>query len=226
MTEWLQFSLLDMTSYDRLSWFNLIEGYYQIYTVLPFIAATLTLLLLWLILGKTRHAPHYALILLAVCWGWCGWVFQMQYHASLNWAGIAFGWVFVIQAGLLLLAALLGKTLTWRTPGSWQFIVGLSVVILGTVLYPATGLLESRTLKQLEWFAAMPAPTTLATLGVLMLLIQPIRLGLLIIPLLWSLISAAFAWTLGLLEVYFTGLALLALVIHWLPVHDHQQNRD
>lgn len=217
MFNWLQFSLLDMTPYDRQTWFRLVESYNEAYGIFPLASLLLAALLLWLLLRPIKHAPRFALILLAACWGWCGWVFQMQYHASLNWAGAYFGWLFVIQTGLLLLAAVFSKTLAWREFTSWQAKLGLLVLSLGLLLQPLSGLLESRTIEQLEWFGLIPAPTTLATLGILMLLNHWIRIGLLIIPIVWSLISAAFAWKLGLLEVWFTSFALLALILHWLP---------
>jgi len=77
--------------------------------------------------------------------------------------------------------------------------------------YPLSGLIEERSVAQLEWLPLLPAPLTLLTFAVLIGLKTKWRHVLIIIPVGWALISAAFAATLGLLEVYF----LIAAIIIW-----------
>jgi len=56
-----------------------------------------------------------------------------------------------------------------------------------------TGLLAGRSLLQSEYFGVAPDPTATATLGVLLLGRRPSPL-LMVIPLLWCVVSGAFAW--------------------------------
>jgi len=59
----------------------------------------------------------------------------------------------------------------------------------------------------------MPTPTTLATIGVGMLLAGRWLSVLLLIPVLWALVSAAFTLKLDLFEPYVIAVALIALVV-------------
>ena len=141
MSDWLQFSLLDMTPYDRLGWFWLIENYQQSYLYLPLLHIVLLTLLL---LRPVPHAPRWALALLAINWLWCGGMFQMQYHATVNWAAPHMGWVFILQGGLLALVAVFAKTLTWRQLGDHASWPGLLALLLA-LFYPLTGWFEGRS---------------------------------------------------------------------------------
>ena len=210
MPEWLQFSILDMTPYNRQGWFGLIETYLQDYPYIALCSLVFCALLAFLTLRPPpfSQAPRLVLGLLAFSWFWCGAVFQMQYHATLNWAAPQFAWIFLAQTALLALAAIFGKTLSWPQPstvrGHWPSLLILTLALI----YPAVGFLEGRVYGQLEWFGLMPTPTTLATLGFILILSGTWRWVLLPIPVLWALISSAFTLKLDLYEPYIFGLAL------------------
>ena len=209
MPGWLKFSPLDMTPYDQQGWFWLIENYQQSYLYLP---PLFIVLLVLLVLRPVPHAPRWTLGLLAIGWLWCGGMFQMQYHASMNWAAPQFGWVFIVQGGLLALVALVGKRLSWHKPferASWP---GLALLLLA-LFYPLLGWFEGRTFLQWEWLGLMPAPLTVATLGVLIMCVGWWRWVLIPIPLLWMLVSAAFTLKLDLLEPYVAVVVLLVLLV-------------
>ncbi|MEZ5534448.1 MAG: DUF6064 family protein [Thiolinea sp.] len=215
MSELLQFSLLDMTPYDRASWFNLIEGYHQAIWPLQLLVLLLMLGLSVIMPQRVAHAAtgHAAtrltLAFLGLGWLWCGGVFQLQYYAGLNWAAPFFGIIFILQGGLLLILAILRRTAAWVSLQSWRGRLGLIMLLVGLFVYPLIGLAEGRTLQQLEIFPLLPAPLTLVTLALLLMLNTLWRYALVVIPVFWALISAAFAWTLGLTEVYFMAGALL-----------------
>lgn len=217
--ELLQFSLLDMTPYNKQSWFSLIGSYNQ--AIWPYsLLALLFMVAIPLLLFKhdkagvsSSHSVRLVLILLGQCWLWCGVVFHWQHFANLNWAAPWFGWLFIVQGVLLISSGVLIKHGQWVQQLSPRFVLALITLLAGLLVYPLSGFLESRTLLQLEWFALMPAPITLVTFASLILLKTRWQHLLAIIPLLWAVISAAFATTLGLLEFYFmTGAILLYLV--------------
>lgn len=210
MPDWLQFSLLDMTPYDRLGWLWLVENYQQNYLYLPLLHIVLLAVLL---LRPVPHAPRWTLVLLAVNWFWCGGMFQLQYHATVNWAAPQIGWAFIVQGGLLMLGAIFGKTLSWRSLSNSASWPGL-LVLLAALFYPLLCWFEGRDFLQWEWFGLMPAPLTFATLGVLMLCVGWWRWALVPIPLVWVVVSAAFTLKLGLLEPYLSGLILLTFLLY------------
>ena len=136
----------------------------------------------------------------------------MQYHASMNWAAPQFGWAFIVQGGLLALVALVGKRLSWHKPFEGVSWPGL-VLLLLALFYPLLGWFEGRTFLQWEWLGLMPAPLTVATLGVLLLCVGWLRWLLILIPLLWTLVSAAFTLKLELLEPYVAAVILFVLIV-------------
>jgi hypothetical protein len=219
MSELLQFSLLDMTPYDRQSWFNLVGDYNQAIGWTYPIALLLTLVLLGLLFRPPKtvgvsQSVRWVLALLGASWLWCGLVFHAQYFSDLNWAASWFGWAFVLQGVLLLLAAIFIKAASWVSLSSKRGRLAIILLLTGLVVYPLSGLLEGRTLMQLEWFPILPAPVTLVSFALLILLGSQWRHALVLIPILWAVVSAAFATTLGLLEFYFMVLGNAFWVVH------------
>ena len=220
MTELLQFSLLDMTPYDRQSWFYLLGDYNQAFWWAYPVSLLLTLPLLRLLfLPAIKFSPYQSarlvLALLGASWLWCGAVFHMQYFADLNWAAPWFAWGFVLQAGLLLLAAVFMKSASWISFTSSRGRLAMFLLAMGLVVYPLSGLLEGRSFVQLEWFPLLPAPVTLVSFALIILLKSRWRHGLVVIPVLWSVVSAAFATTLGLFEFYFMVGAIVLWLLHF-----------
>ena len=218
--ELLQFSLLDMTPYDQRSWFNLVAGYLQ--AIWPFnLLALLFSLAVPALMFKYKAlnisesvSLRLVLAMLGLAWLWCGAVFHWQFFANLNWAAPWFGWVFIVEGGLLVLTALLLKQSAWIPLFSARSILAIVLLIAGIIVYPLSGLLEGRTWIQLEWFPLLPASVTLVTFAVLMMLNTRWRHALVIIPLLWGIVSAAFATTLDLLEFYFITGAIIFWLMH------------
>ena len=221
MSQLLQFSLLDMTPYDRQSWFYLVGDYNQAIWLAYPVALLLTLAMLWLLFQPTKRVSdhqsvHWVLALLGAAWIWTGAIFHTQYFADLNWAAPWFGWAFVAQGCLLLLAAILMKSASWVPLSSLRGRLAQFLLLLGLVIYPLSSLSEGRTFMQLEWFPLLPAPVTLVSFALLMLLTTRWRHALVVIPILWGVVSAAFATTLGLLEFYFMAGAIVLWVMHLL----------
>ena len=220
MLELLQFSLLDMTPYDKQSWFNLLGDYnLAIWWAYPF-ALLCTLALLSLLLRPTRLVSHHAsvrwvLALFGTSWLWTGAVFHMKYFAELNWAAPWFAWIFILQGILLLLTAIFLKSATWVSFSSLRGRLGVFLLLMGLLVYPLSGLFEGRSFAQIEWFPLLPTPVTLVGFALVILLRSRWRHGLVVIPTLWAVVSGAFATTLGLLEFYFIVGAFIVWLAHY-----------
>jgi len=212
MFESLQFSIVDMTPYSRPIYFDMIGLYNKAVWPMHVLAMILMFWLLLISIRPGQHRVSSAFWILGAAWLWTGWIFHMQYYSSINWAGVAFGYLFLIQGGLLLALACIPVTPVWNVSKKWPVLAGRLLLILAIVAYPLTGLLEQRTLIQLDMFAMTPTPTLMATLAFLLLLEGRIKYALVVIPLLWAFISASFAWTIQLLEVY----AILLVMFVWL----------
>ncbi len=221
MFELLQFSLLDMTPYNRQSWFNLVGEYNQSLWFIYPIAIVITLLLLSLLFKSSdkvseNKSVRWAFVILGVAWIWNGAVFHLQYFANLNWAAPWFGGMFLAQGCLILLIAFFMKSALWVSFASVRGRLAIFLLFIGLLVYPLSQLLEDRSFSQVEWFPLLPTPVLLVTIALVILLSSRWRYALVIIPILWGIISAAFALSLGLLEFYFIAGALLICLLHFL----------
>ena len=133
-------------------------------------------------------------LLLAVHWAWAGIGYHFTFFAPVNPAAGLFGALFLIEAVLLGWAAF-GRgpiQYTWaRTP---RHVVGASLAGFA-LLYPALAMMFVQPYPRTPTFG-VPCPTTLFTIGLLMMSAPP-RWRFAIIPLLWTLIGGSAAVFLG-----------------------------
>jgi len=229
MLDLLEFSLLDMTPYNRQSWFNLVGEYNQSFKLLFPVAIIVTPLLLGLLFKSNSKFDEYksvrwVLAILGFAWVWSGAVFHIQYFANLNWAAPWFGGLFIIYGCLLLLTSYFMKSASWVPFTSVRGRMALILLFLGMLIFPLSQLFEGRSYLQLEWFPLLPTPVLLITFAVVILLNSQWRHVLAIIPILWGIVSAAFAMSLGLLEIYFIAGVLLIWFFHVLLSFFSNQN--
>jgi len=174
------------------------------------------------ILARRPSAPRWTLGVLALLWLWIGIVYHGIFFRPINPAAVGFAGLFVVQAMLLAWAA--------RAPGeiaislSWRGVVGSALVVYGLVIYPLVGRLAGHHYPAAPTFG-LPCPTTLFTVGVL-LWVRPLRPGLLVIPVLWSLIALTAALRLGVYEDSGLGVAAVAGVVAIIVALSRRRKED
>ena len=177
---------------------------------------------IFLVFVCRRGYTRLALLMLAMAWFVSGALFHYVYFSALVWAAHWFAYGFFIQAGLLIVAALIPDKTHQSDSRGAQTIepagnqrVGIVVLVLALALFPLLGIIRNNIPLQAEVFAVMPDPTCLATFGVLLYRMR-LSWWLLIIPILWSLISATISYVLGLYSGFlllFMGCATAALAL-------------
>jgi len=218
MTEWWTYRLSSFLLFSPRTWFRLHELYNAEIWPAQIVGILFGLAIVVLARrGGVRSGPVVA-VLLAACWLWVGWAFHFRRYATINFAATWFAAAFAVEALLLVvLGAARGRLAfaanSWRHPGIW-------LVAFALIVQPLVGLLAGRSLLQSEYFGVAPDPTATATLGVLLLARRPSPL-LMVIPLLWCLVSGAFAWmmrTPDMLVMPIVALVTLAVAIaRWPP---------
>jgi hypothetical protein len=157
-----------------------------------------------LALGPVSGGSRLIAAFLAVAWAWIGVVYHLMHFATIDFAGPAYGAFFVLQ-GLLF-----GWTGTIRGKVAFRFRAdpfgwtGLSFIVYAMAVHPLIEWLAGHGWPSAPLFGVSPGPTTIFTMGLLLLTEARTPLHLVIIPVLWSLMGGAGAWLLDLPQ----GLAL------------------
>ena len=163
-------------------------------------AAVFTLALL---LRRERLTLLFAL--LAVLWLWMGVVYHLIFFSEINPAGQLFGIAFMAQA-VLLLSADRSTSTEQGTPVA----LGAGKVLIAYALfgYPLIGYLVGQRYPHVVTLG-LPCPTTIFTIGVLLVALRRPPAWLLAIPIAWAFIGTFAATSLGMPQDY--GLAIAGL---------------
>jgi hypothetical protein len=196
VTEWWTYRLDSFLLFSARTYQRLIETYNA--DVWPLQMVTLLCgvgLLLWLGRPHSPRRDRVVFVLLALAWWWLAWGFLHQRFAAINWSADHAAVLFAVQGAALLWVALARRGMVRRRQLSPTDPIAITLIVLGAIVYPFIAPMLGRPWQQAEVFALMPDPTVIATLGFL-LLAEPPRRALLVVPVLWCLFSGAMLWAL------------------------------
>jgi hypothetical protein len=164
------------------------------------------LALLMVMIG--RSADRATTLLLAVHWAWSAVAYHLVFFADINPAAVAFAIGFLVQAAILAIAVANPPSFSWR----WRTRNAAGAVLaVYSLIYPLLTLLAGHSYPRMPTFG-VPCPTTLYTIGIL-LMSAHVRRSLLAIPLAWSIIGGSAALLLGMTPDYALLLAGLTVLI-------------
>lgn len=145
-----------------------------------------------------RKAGQFALGFTALFWLLTGIGYHVLFFAKINPAAYLFGAIFVVQAVLLAGVALRLRAGSGHrsTPA---VVVGLTALAYGLVVYPILSLID-HGYPACPLFGVTPCPTTIFTVGLLLVLRAPRYL--LVVPVLWSVVGGSAAVLLSVPEDY------------------------
>jgi hypothetical protein len=150
--------------------------------------------------------------LLAVLWLWMAFAYHIAFFASVNPMAVAFGAAFALQGALFAWYALRSPAEPVRTHSGAAGHLGVVLVAYALFVYPALGYMFGHRYPAAPTFGA-PCPTTIFTLGIIVWWGRSIPLGLLAIPLAWSIVATSAAANLGMREDYGLPIAAIATVV-------------
>lgn len=147
-----------------------------------------------------------AMALAGLGWIGCGYLFLVRYYGPINWPATALGWAFVVQGFLLLIlkGRVLPAPMAWPTAVAWWLVV---------IMLPWLSVLQTGDMRALALFGLAPGMTVAASVLLFAAQPAPFRWLFLLLPLAWSLFSAATYWA---IETYWLmGYPAAALVLSW-----------
>ena len=176
-----------------------------------FLAAFLCLGLLVACLTRNGARGRIVLFLLAGLWIWNGLVYHIGYFSAINPVARFFGAFFVLQ-GLLLVWAGARSHSNFAALKGWRGGVGLAMMMYAVAIYPILGWLSGHGYPFTPVLGAAPCPTTIFTLGLLLMAEPPVPRQLFVIPLLWAVVGTSAAFGLGMREDIGLGIAALTML--------------
>jgi hypothetical protein len=178
----------DFLMFSARSWARLLDAWNGALWPWQWALAAAALGLVALAAARPHHSHRAIALLLAAAWAWIAWAFHWERFADINSGARWFAAAFALQAGLL---AVLGTRAAGTPPAPALRHTGLALAVIAVVLYPLAAPATGRGWAQAEFALAMPDPTALFTVGLLLATPQRHRRWLLAIPLL----ALAAGWT-------------------------------
>ncbi len=152
------------------------------------------------VIWKKGTSDRVVIRILAIFWLWIGVLYHLIFFSTINQAAVLFGSVFIVQAVLFLVVDVSRRELDIGFGWDAYRIVGTILIVYALAGYPLVGAALDHGYPYAPMFGVAPCPTTIFTFGILLWARRRVPGWLLVIPLLWSLLSAAAALKLGIRE--------------------------
>lgn len=198
--------------FTQEQFFQVFAAYNAAVWPLPIAASLLGLAALGLLFWRTRVATALISAILALMWLVNGVGYHWSFFAGINPAARLFGAIFVLQALLLAGAPLLFPQFRIAAARDVPTVVGVALGLFALVIYPLLGRLFGHAYPAVPVFGIAPCPTTIFTIGLLLLGDWRTARWLLVIPALWGVVGGSAAVLLGVPQDYGLIAALLAAV--------------
>jgi hypothetical protein len=158
-------------------------------------------------------ASRLNLAILALMWALNGIGYQFLFFSTINPAAHVFAGFFTLEAILFAACSVAAKELRFEIGRDFRSFTGLAAIHYAMLIYPILGIQLGHGLMAGPMFGVAPCPTTIFTIGMLLLMRGRWVVWLSIIPLLWSLVGLAAALQLCIHEDLGLPVAGLSLVL-------------
>jgi hypothetical protein len=169
------------------------------------------LLALGLLMRPSRSSASVIAALLALFWAINGVGYHWAWFATINPMAQAFAALFVLQALLLAAASWMAPGLRFEIRPDARSALGLALMAYAMLVYPLIGMLFGHSWPAVPVFGVAPCPTTIFTIGMLLLAPWTVARWLLAVPLVWSVIGGSAAMLLSVPQDY--GLVVAGLIV-------------
>lgn len=214
MSEWWTYTLSDFLMFSAHTYYRLFELYNREIWPAQIVAVGLGIVALLCLQRAGARQGRVVAAILAACWLWVAWAFQMERYATIHWAARHFALGFAIEALLLIWIGVIRGQLLFGQSAKAIRLAGFYLFLFALAVQPLIGPAIGRPWLQAEIFGIAPDPTVVATLAILLPVSGRMRWRLLWIPIIWCVISGATLWAMGSADALLMPLiALLALLL-------------
>lgn len=183
--------------------FAVFAGYNAAIWPMQIVAYLAGLLIVVVLRHPSRSSDMVIMSALAAMWAVNGIGYHLLHFTPVNPAARLFAVLFVAQAALLAVSSYVWRHRIIFDPGrSLMTTLGLLLMLFALVGYPALGFLAGHRYPAVPMFGIAPCPTTIFTIGLLMLGDWKVARWLLIVPVLWSFVGGSAAVLLDVPQDY------------------------
>jgi hypothetical protein len=197
--------------FTRAQFLAVFAGYNEAVWPIQVVAVALGLAMLALVLMPSPRGDRLIAAGLAAMWVWTGLGYHALHFSTVNKAAWIFAAMFVLQ-GLLFVRVAVRGGLAFRSGRTPAQRLGWVLVMYAFAVYPLIGLWLGHRSVDMPMFGITPCPVTLFTFG-LLLMAPSVHRGLLVVPLLWSLVGGSAAFLLDMPQdwpLLFAGMAAVS----------------
>ena len=205
--------------FSRLEFLHVFVEYNQGIWPLQMIAAALGAMAIVLLFIARAWADRTIAAILVVLWTIMGVGYHWLYFSKINSAAILFGALFVVAALVFLVEGVVGKRMRFRMAWDLRGWLASTLFAYSLIVYPIVGLVATHPYPETPLFGVVPCPTTIFTLGLLVLASHPRPLLLAAVPLVWTAIGGSAAILLNVPQDW--GLFIAGLI--WVGVWIQQR---
>jgi len=181
----------------------------------PVVLTGLAALALGLVFWPAPAAGRWIAAILALLWAWMALAYHLAYFAAVNPAARLFAALFLLGATGFAWVGVVRRRLRFAPTSAARGWVGAALLLYALVAYPALSQFLGHRYPALPTFG-LPCPTTIFTIGLLMLARSPVPRSVFVVPVLWSLVGATAAFSLGVWQdlglVAAAAVGLVALI--------------
>jgi len=174
------------------AYFSLFEVYNSAIWPAQLVAYCLGIVAIFLALRPMTAGGRITFAILSAFWLWNGIAYHLMHFFQINFAALGFGALFALQGVLFTGYAVGGRRIFRFRPDIFGWS-GLLFCLFALAVYPLLGWLAGHGWPRAAAFGVAPAPTTIFTIGMLLMMEGAAPLYLVAIPLLWSLAAGSAA---------------------------------
>ena len=150
----------------------------------------------WAALRRSPGAGRWVSAFLTFLWAWTGVAYHWAFFASINPAPWAFGAVSLLGAAALAWCGVRSRAIRFDPRSGAKAVLGWGLVAFALAVYPAIGMLAGHHYPASPTFG-LPCPTTLFTIGTLLLTMPDTPRRAYLVPVLWTPVGSTAAVLLG-----------------------------
>jgi hypothetical protein len=189
--------------------FDVFERYNEHVWPAQLILVALALAALWLAARPRRGSDRAIALILGVLWLWMGAAYHLAFFRAINPLATVFGAAFLAQ-GLLFAATARRDRVRFRAY-RLSGLIGGALAAFALVIYPLIGMAAGHAHPRIPTFG-LPCPTTIFTLGLLLMIEPPMPRAIAVIPLGWSVVGLSAAFQLGVWQDLGLGVAAVVFL--------------